>query len=94
MLKRDTQCPSPSLAGQGQGCCEVGFHFVSFSDGVRAGYLHLLNHHPLPSMRLFVFALITLLLPSCAMLDVVEGFRQFGGNSPSKYADWRTRKLP
>jgi hypothetical protein len=44
-------------------------------------------------MRLFVFAIGVALLPSCAVLDVVEGFRQFGGASPSKYADWRTRKL-
>jgi hypothetical protein len=43
-------------------------------------------------MKPLLFALsITLLLPSCAALDIVEGFRQFGGTSPSKYADWRTR---
>jgi hypothetical protein len=42
-------------------------------------------------MKPLLFALITLLIPSCAALDIVEGFRQFGGTSPSKYADWRTR---
>jgi hypothetical protein len=44
-------------------------------------------------MKPLLFALSITLLPSCAALDIVEGFRQFGGATPSKYADWRTRKL-
>jgi hypothetical protein len=44
-------------------------------------------------MKPLLFALSITLLPSCAALDIVEGFRQFGGASPSKYADWRTRNL-
>jgi hypothetical protein len=44
-------------------------------------------------MKPLLFALSIMFLPSCAALDIVEGFRQFGGASPSKYADWRTRQL-
>lgn len=39
-------------------------------------------------MRLTLFILIAC-LPSCVVLDVVEGFRQFGGESPSRYSEWR-----
>jgi predicted P-loop ATPase/GTPase len=41
--------------------------------------------------RLLLAALITA-LPSCVALDVVEGFRQFGGKPASGYAGWRNKQ--
>ena len=38
-------------------------------------------------------ALLLATTPGCVVLDVVEGFRQFGGKAPSRYADWRTSQL-
>jgi hypothetical protein len=42
-----------------------------------------------------ILAILTTLLlsPGCAVLDVVEGFRQFGGKPVSTYGQWRTRQL-
>lgn len=44
-------------------------------------------------MKALLLAALIATLPSCAVLDVVEGFRQFGGKPASKYADWRTKQL-
>jgi hypothetical protein len=44
-------------------------------------------------MKIILAALVlSAALSGCVVLDVVEGFRQFGGNSPSKYAEWRNRQ--
>ena len=41
-------------------------------------------------LKLILAALVlSASLSGCVVLDVVEGFRQFGGKPPSKYAEWR-----
>ncbi len=46
--------------------------------------------HRLPCLLIL---LLTLCQPGCVVLDVVEGFRQFGGKPPSRYGRWRAEQM-